>query len=172
MVLTDRNGRETTAYPASGAAMTLSDEKIFAAASRLLPNALLNARLRLVQFDAYWYPHHSERTLPVLRVGFDDAAESWFYIDPLNGDILARIDKVGVRIAGYSMPRIAYFSPLLRFRPVWDIVTVLLSLIGTIVSTSGIVIAWRRLRRRSRWTDARNSRDQSACFVARKCAKA
>ncbi|WFU42143.1 PepSY domain-containing protein [Bradyrhizobium sp. CB82] len=173
MVLTDRNGRATTADPASGAAMALSDEEIFAAAGRLLPNALLTARLRLAQFDAYWYPHHSERALPVLRVGFDDAAESWFYIDPHNGDILARIDKSRRAYRWlFNAPHSLDFSPLLRFRPVWDIVTVLLSLIGTIVSTSGIVIAWRRLRRRFRWSDTRNSPGQSACSVPRKCAKA
>ncbi|WGR90698.1 PepSY domain-containing protein (plasmid) [Bradyrhizobium sp. ISRA443] len=157
MVLTDRDGRETTADPASGAAMTLSDEEIFAATSRLLPNAQMTARLRLEQFDAYWYPHHSERVLPVLRVGFDDAAESWFYIDPRNGDILARIDKSRRTYRWLFNALHSFDFPLLlRYRPAWDIVTVLLSLIGTVVSTSGVVIAWRRLRWRSRWSDARN----------------
>jgi hypothetical protein len=38
---------------------------------------------------------------------------------------------------------------LLRHRPAWDILVWLLSLIGVILSTSGIVIGWRRLRRSS-----------------------
>ncbi len=33
------------------------------------------------------------------------------------------------------------------YRPAWDIVVILLSLLGTIVSVSGVVIGWRYLRR-------------------------
>jgi hypothetical protein len=37
--------------------------------------------------------HQNERPLPVPRVGFDDAAESWFHIDPGNSDILGSADN-------------------------------------------------------------------------------
>jgi uncharacterized iron-regulated membrane protein len=157
MVLTDRNGRETTADPASGAAMTLSDDEIFKAAGRLLPDARITTRLRLSQFDAYWYAHHNERPLPVLRVGFDDAAESWFHIDPRSGDILGRTDNSRRAYRWlFNALHSLDFPLLLHYRPAWDIVTMLLSLIGLIVSTSGIVIGWRRLRRPSCATLARS----------------
>jgi uncharacterized iron-regulated membrane protein len=156
MILTDRDGRETTADPASGAAMALSDDEIFKAAARLLPDAAITTRLRLSQFDAYWYAHHDERPLPVLRVGFDDAAETWFHIDPRNGDILGRTDDSRRTYRWlYNGLHSLDFPLLLRHRPAWDIVTVLLSLIGTIVSISGILIGWRRLRRGSRRRAAR-----------------
>jgi len=34
------------------------------------------------------------------------------------------------------------------YRPAWDIVVWLLSILGTIVSLSGVVVGWRYLRRR------------------------
>jgi hypothetical protein len=37
--------------------------------------------------------HQNERPLPVLRVGFDDAAESWFNIDLGNSDIHGSADN-------------------------------------------------------------------------------
>jgi PepSY-associated TM region len=150
MVLSDRDGRQTTADPASGVATTLSDNAIFAAASGLLQSATMTMRLRLLQFDAYWYPHHNERPLPVLRVGCDDAAESWFHIDPRNGDMLSRTDNSRRAYRWLFNALHSLDLPLLlRYRPAWDIVVWLLSVIGMIVSTSGIVIGWRRLRRRS-----------------------
>jgi uncharacterized iron-regulated membrane protein len=155
MVLMDSNGRQITTDPASGRATTLSDDEIFAAAARLLPDAAVTTRLHLSQFDTYWYPHHNERVLPVLRVGFDDTAESWFHIDPHNGDVLGRLDN-GRRTYRWLFNALHSldFPLLLRYRPAWDIVTVLLSLIGMIVSTSGVVIGWRRLNL-SRSTDTR-----------------
>jgi hypothetical protein len=148
MALTDRDGREITTDPASGAVTTLSDDEIFKAARGLLPNAEMTLRLRLSQFDDYWYAHHNERPLPVLRAGFDDAAGSWFHIDPRNGDILGRIDSSRRTYRWlFNALHSLDFSLLLRHRPAWDLVILLLSLVGMIVSTSGIVIGWRRLRR-------------------------
>ncbi|WP_407180177.1 PepSY domain-containing protein [Bradyrhizobium sp. STM 3562] len=150
MVLTDRDGHQTTADPASGVGTMLSDDEIFAAASRLLPRAAMTMRVRLQEFDAYWYPHHGERLLPVLRVGFDDTAQSWFQIDPRNGDILGRTDSTRRAYRWlFNGLHSLDFPLLLRHRPAWDIAVFLLSLIGMIVSTSGVVIGWRRLRRGS-----------------------
>ncbi|MCK1304147.1 hypothetical protein [Bradyrhizobium sp. 45] len=99
-------------------------------------------------FDSYWYPHHSERALPVLRVGFDNAAESWFHIDPATGYILDRTDETrrSYRWLFHALHSLD-FALLLDHRPAWDIVVWLLSLIGMVISTGGIVIGWQRLRR-------------------------
>jgi uncharacterized iron-regulated membrane protein len=149
MALTDRDGREITTDPASGAVTTLSDDEIFKAARGLLPNAEMTLRLRLSQFDDYWYAHHNERPLPVLRAGFDDAAGSWFHIDPRNGDILGDSSRRTYRWLFNALHSLDFSLLLLRHRPAWDLVILLLSLVGMIVSTSGIVIGWRRLRRSS-----------------------
>ncbi len=148
MVLTDRDGHQIATDPENGGPAKLTDDEIFAAASRLLPDAAMTTRLRLDEFDAYWYPHHDERPLPVLRAGFDDADGSWFYIDPRNGDLLTRIDNSGRTYRWlFNALHSLDFSLLLRHRPAWDILMWLLSLIGLIASTSGIVIGWHRLRR-------------------------
>lgn len=150
MVLADRDGRETMAEAASGVTTTLSDDAIFAAARRLLPAAAMTTRLRLSQFDAYWYPHHNERSLPVLRMGFDDADQSWFHINPRTGDVLGRTDNSRRAYRWlFNALHSLDLPPLLRYRHAWDVAVLLLSLIGMTVSTSGIVIGWRRLRRRA-----------------------
>lgn len=148
MVLIDRDGHQTATNPENSVATPLSDDEIFAAARRLLPDAAMTTHLRLQEFDAYWYPHHNERALPVLRAGFDDAAGNWFYLDPRNGDVLARIDHSRRTYRWlFNALHSLDFPLLLRYRPAWDVVVWLLSLIGMIVSTSGVVIGWWRLRR-------------------------
>jgi hypothetical protein len=42
------------------------------------------------------------------------------------------------------------FPWLIQYRPAWDLVVWLLSIIGTVASASGVVIGWRRLRRKAR----------------------
>ena len=103
---------------------------------------------RLVAEDAYWYSHHQQRVLPVLRVGFDDAAQSWFHIDPRTGDILGRSDASRRTYRWlFNALHSLDFHALIAHRPAWDIVVWLLSLLGVVISASGVVIGWRRLTR-------------------------
>ncbi len=148
MILVDRNGQQTTADPGTGAAVSLSDDLIVEAAKRLMPDVAMPLHQRLDQPDAYWYSHHQERLFPVLRIGFDDAAHTWFHIDPRTGDILGRIDdsRRSYRWLFNALHSLD-FSLLLSYRPAWDVVVWLLSLTGLITSVSGIVIGWRRLVR-------------------------
>src|ERR1700738_69814 len=60
-----------------------------------MPQAEMTMQRRLDHYDAYWYAHHQQRVLPVLRAGFDDAAQTWFHIDPRSGEILGRTDSSG-----------------------------------------------------------------------------
>jgi len=39
------------------------------------------------------------------------------------------------------------FVSLTQHRPAWDIVVWLLSIVGLVMSVSGVVVGWRRLRR-------------------------
>jgi uncharacterized iron-regulated membrane protein len=147
VVLTGRDGGRRTLDPATGSAAPVSEERIFEAARRLLPNAALTMRQRLEQPDGYWYSHHQQRVMPVLRAGFDDDAHTWFHIDPTTGDILGRTDDSRRTYRWLFNALHSFdFALLLRYRPAWDVVVWLLSLIGLIVSVSGVVIGWRRLR--------------------------
>ena len=147
MVLTGRDGGHVTLDPATGVAVSLSDERIFDAARLIMPNATMTLRQRLQAPDAYWYSHHQQRAMPVLRAGFDDDAHSWFHLDPVTGDILGRTDD-SRRTYRWLFNALHSFdlALLLRYRPAWDVVVWLLSLAGMIVSVSGIVIGWRHLR--------------------------
>ena len=146
-VLTSRDGSHRTVDPATGAAAQLSDNGIFDAVRLLLPDATLTMRQRLELPDAYWYSHHQQRLLPVLRAGFDDDARTWFHIDPTTGELLGRTDdsRRTYRWLFNALHNLD-FPLLLRYRPAWDVVMWLLLLPGLIVSVSGIVIGWRRVR--------------------------
>ena len=151
VVLTGSDGGRRTLDPATGDAAPVSEGQIFEAARRLIPNATLTMRQRLEEPDAYWYSHHQHRVMPVLRAGFDDDAHTWFHIDPTTGDILGRTDDSRRTYRWLFNALHSFdFALLLRYRPAWDIVVWLLSLIGLIVSVSGVVIGWRYLRRQDR----------------------
>lgn len=148
MIGLNRADRPRVYDPASGAPAPLDDARIFAAAGRLMPDAPMTMQLRLVAEDAYWYSHHCHRVLPVLRVGFGDAAQSWFHIDPRTGEIVGRSDR-GRRTYRWLFNALHSldFHALIAHRPAWDVVVWLLSLLGLVISTSGVVIGWRRLMR-------------------------
>lgn len=148
MILASRQGVQTAVDPATGSTLPLTDARLFAAARALLPDIAMPMQARLVQYDSYWYAHHDTRVLPVLRAGFDDEAQSWFHIDPVTGDILNRSDssRRSYRWLFHAMHQFD-FPWLLAYRPAWDIVVWLLSLLGMTISVSGVVIGWRYLKK-------------------------
>ncbi|SFG99840.1 peptidase [Methylobacterium gossipiicola] len=136
----DAGGRRRVAPP-------VTPEALRAAAERLLPGSAA-AMETLTAYDAYWYPHHDTRRLPVLRVRFDDPAATWAYLDPETGELLARLDRSG-RIDRwlFAAPHRFDFAILTRHRPVWDVLMWSLNLLGAGIALTGIVLGWRRLRR-------------------------
>lgn len=132
-----------------GAAMARA--QIFAAAAQLLPQARPVLQTTLTDEDDYWYSHHTTRMLPVLRIGFDDADGTWFHVDPVNGDILSRMDASRRRYRWLFNALHSFdFHVLIRNRPAWDLALWTMSLLGLGLSATGIVIGWRHLRRRLR----------------------
>lgn len=133
----------------SGAGQPLLDPAvIFAAATTLMPDARPVLRDILTEEDTYWYSHHTTRTLPVLRIGFDDPAGTWFHIDPQSGEILNRMDDSRRSYRWlFSALHSFDFRVLLRWRPAWDILLWSMSIIGFVASVSGVVIGWRHLWR-------------------------
>lgn len=147
MVLVDRTGVQTTVDPVTGAATPLSEVKIVNAAKALMPHAAMNLQ-RLDRYDAYWYAHHDTRPLPVLRAVFDDDAKTWFHISPVTGEIFGRIDATRRTYRWlFNALHSLDFKLLLMYRPAWDVVMWLLSLLGMTISVSGVVIGWRYLKR-------------------------
>jgi uncharacterized iron-regulated membrane protein len=148
MIVAKRDGTKTVIDPASGEIARLPQDRLWKAATTLLPGSRLETQLSIREYDAYWYAHHNDRELPVLRAKFDDDAQTWFHISPVTGDILGRIDSSRRTYRWLFNALHSFdFQLLLMYRPARDIVVWLLSILGTIVSVSGVVIGWRYLKR-------------------------
>ena len=93
-----------------------------------------------------------KRVLPVWRLEFDDPARTRLYIDPANGQLAGSSDRnARLRRWLFNAAHSLDFPWLIQYRPAWDLVMWLLSIVGAVASASGVVIGWRRLRPRSRF---------------------
>ena len=147
MIVASRDGKQTPLDMTSGELTKLTQDRLWTAATKLLPRAQIKEQLVLREYDAYWYAHHHDRELPVMRAVFDDDAKTWFHISPVTGDIIGRVDSSRRTYRWlFNALHSLDFQLLLMYRPAWDIVVWLLSILGTLVSVSGVVIGWRYLR--------------------------
>ncbi len=148
VITKSRSGAPTVLDASTGTATVLPQERLWAAATNMLPGAQITAKEVLTDTDFYWYAHHRERELPVLRAVFNDEAKTWIHISPITGDIVGRADSSSRTYRWMFNALHSFdFKLLLKYRPAWDIVVILLSIIGTIVSVSGVVVGWRYLKR-------------------------
>ncbi|NYT67420.1 PepSY domain-containing protein [Pusillimonas noertemannii] len=136
-------------------------EEVEPAARRLFPAQTMQTSL-VAQHDIYYYQRHPAamngalvRGLPALRMGFDDPEHTWVYIDLNTGQVgmsLSRSQRIG-RWLFYFLH--SWDTPaLLDTRTLRDAVLIALSLGGIVVSAAGVVLGWRRLRRRRRAASA------------------
>lgn len=148
IVLTDGAQQVTVVDGLTGKERVLSEQDLIDSAPRLVPDARLVATQRLDREDAYWYSRHGERKLPVLRFVFDDPDRLWVHVDPQTGKVLGWM-RASDRVHRWLFNAFHSwdFRWLLQHRPAWDLVMWVLSLAGLVISTSSVVIGWRRLRR-------------------------
>lgn len=157
--LVARDGRGNSRIVPATAGQAVLDAfptaQLLAAASRLSPAAIADTEL-LQHYDAYYYSREAHtmmgdaaQRLPLLRVKFSDAQQTWVHIDPYSGVIVGQLDArkrlqrwLFAFLHSWDLP------PMLASRPLWDIALILLSGGGLLLSLSGIVIAFRRLRSR------------------------
>lgn len=153
IALTPQGGK-TLLDGATGGPIRLSDNRIEAIARQAMPGAVLVSIERLTRYDRYWYatgdPRRDARPLPVLRLKFDDPAKSWLHIDPVTGELLNRTGE-GSRAYRWLFSALHSFDLplLLEWRPFRDALMWVLSAAGLVISVSGMVVGWRRLRRSS-----------------------
>jgi hypothetical protein len=99
--------------------------------------------------DAYYFAHHRRLSLPVYRAALADPSRTLYYIDPVSGEIMAKFDP-GAR--GYRWWHEALhrwdFSSLLRRRPLWDLMMLTLMAGVTMVSVTGVYLAFKPRPRR------------------------
>ncbi len=94
--------------------------------------------------DTYYFSHHREQVqLPAYRLIL---GANRYYFDPVSGQLLMMIDAGGeqYRWMHQAMHRLD-FSPLMRSRPIWDIVMLILMAGVTFVCATGAYIGVRFL---------------------------
>ena len=112
------------------------------------PDVSLVAHELLADYDAYYYSRNGQAALPVLRVKFDDPLETWVYVDPELGQIVASVHRLH-RIERwlYNGLHSLDFGFWYDRRPLWDVGMIVLSLGALVTSTIGFWLGWKRLRR-------------------------
>ncbi|MGL5003905.1 MAG: hypothetical protein ACRDAM_13285, partial [Casimicrobium sp.] len=130
--------------------LNITETEILAKASRL-NSAEVRSVEKLDDYDLYYYGRHAAKPLPVWRVKFGDDAASWWHIDATSGELVNALNR-STRVERwlYSGLHSWDWLPLINRRPwAWDLPMIIALLIGTALSLTSIVIAWRRLFGRS-----------------------
>ena len=154
----DGHGR-TRVLPADGSGEPMPRvpaPALEAHAAAAMPSARVVAIESLERYDLWYYaraPHtmlgHVERRLPALRVRFDDDARTWLHLDPHTGAIVGRYDhRQRVKRFLFAMLHSWDWLPLLERRPLWDVLMLVASAGGLALSITGVVVGWRRVRRK------------------------
>lgn len=117
-------------------------------ASRLQPGRAIASTALITESDAYYYEHHLPQEFPVYRVIHNDDESRRYYLSPVDGRIVRKIDRETrwYRWLFNGLHR-GDFTALSRSRPLWDGFMLILLLGVTTVCATGCVMAWRRLRR-------------------------
>jgi len=139
-----RQGRKLVDTRDSAAVPGVPHEVLLHAAQAIRPGAPMQAEL-LTGPDDYYYSHHRKAAFPVLRARFDLPDAPVFYIDPAQGRLAGYVDrdKRWDRWLFNGLHQLDF--AFLRTRPLWDVVVIVLCVLGFALTFSGLVLGWRRL---------------------------
>jgi hypothetical protein len=135
------------------------DDIMMRVARAAMPGVRIGDAIWLTEYDDYYYKTVSSfdlglpkmaKTLPVLRVRYEDATQTWLYLTPSPGQILKveRLDRAN-RWGYYGLHGLD-LAFLYRHRPLWDVVAVALLVGVGVSSVASLVPAYRRLARHTR----------------------
>lgn len=128
-------------------ASTLGDADLAAITKILRSSGPAAAPELMTREDAYYFSHHQDTApLPVYRLASDDESDTLYYIDPVSGELAAKIDRNarGYRWWHQGLHRMD-FLPVLRARPQWDAMMLLLLSGVTVLCVSGVYLGYCRL---------------------------
>ena len=137
--------------PEAGTFTGFERERMWAVARAAMPGVAVRDAAWLVEYDAYYYSQEGKRPLPVLRIRYDDAQQTWLYLDPSHGVIASRLERASRWNRWLYQGFHSLDFPFMYYkRPLWDIVVILLSLGGIAISITSALPAWRRLVKHGR----------------------
>jgi len=141
-----RGGRKLVDARDGALLAALPQDALLRAAQAIRPGAAMQAEL-LMGPDDYYYSHHREAAFPVLRVRFGLPEAPAFYIDPAQGRLVGYVDR-DQRWARWLFDGLHRLDfAFLRTRPLWDVVVIVLCVLGFALTFSGLVLGWRHLKR-------------------------
>lgn len=140
----------------NGALTSFSKEVMEQAAREAMPNVPVMDSVWMTDYDDYYHQtttsfelgrHKPAYVLPVLRVRYNDANQTWLYFTPALGQMVKfdKLDRAN-RWLYYGL-HVMDWPGLFNRRPLWDIVTILLLAGLGAISVTTLLPAYRRLKR-------------------------
>jgi hypothetical protein len=128
-----------------------SVDSLMARLKTALPGEPVLEQTLLTEYDDYYYSRGSQTPLPVLRVKYGDAAQTWLYVDPEMSRVLGSVPKLArVERWLYNGLHSLDFKFWYSSRPLWDIGMIVLLLGGLVSSATGVYLGGRRIVRASK----------------------
>jgi len=126
-------------------------EAMFDVARTTMPDVEIADAAWLDAYDGYYYDSRRSLPLPVLRIRYNDPQETWLYLDPTRGGVVDRVENATRQRRWLYQGLHSLDFPFLYYRrPLWDIVVIVLSIGGAVLSATTITPALRRLTRHAR----------------------
>lgn len=131
---------------ATGNAAPVSEADLASAAQRIAATVGIAEQGMLYEEDAYYFRRRDAVVLPVYRVILNDEGSTRYYLDPITGSLMQRVDSNDRwhRWLFGGLHRID-FMPWMRARPVWDIIVLIMMLGGFALTTIGLYLAVGRV---------------------------
>lgn len=127
---------------------SFDSNELVARVADVLPGVPVTEQQVLTEYDSYYYSRDRQAPLPVLRVKLGDDAQTWLYIDPQAGRLVAQVSQsTRVQRWLYSGLHDLDFSFWYDRRPLWDIAVITLCLGGLASSGIGLYLGVKRLLR-------------------------
>jgi hypothetical protein len=142
--------------PERGVFTRFDNDTMLGIAKAAMPGIAVKDAAWLNEYDDYYYYSVASfnsglmkpvRTLPVLRVRFDDPKQTWLYMTPSHGQMTqVNTESRIVRWSLYGFHALD-FAFLYNRRPLWDIVVIALLIGSTVLSSTTLLPMYRRLKR-------------------------
>ena len=146
---TSANGIASISEPQSGVQARLPAGAMEPLPGLAMPGVTIERTAWLTEYDAYYYARDGALPLPVLRAQYADPQRTWLYFDPQRAAVVRKEERL-TRLNRWLYHGLHSLDfPFLYYqRPLWDIVVIVLSLGGLVLSATTLTASWRRVKSR------------------------